>query len=379
MSDSQSDTLHESGIHNNDYIDYMENLVESIAQNIVVIDDQGRIVIWNSHMEMQFCPKEKAIGKSLKEIFPTFWEEFKGKVWGHILRENIIQKGESSELLRYPLNTTLKKIRYFDLKASPLRNRSQKKILGCIIVMEDVTHRIYLETQLLRHARTTSLANLGASIAHEVRNPLNSISLNIQLIREGLKIPESSSREEMLEIAEYVLEEIQRLNQIIHHFLKFSRPPEPYMKRQDLNETIRHVVQVIREEARQSRVEINLHLDDLPKLNLDRNQFSQALYNIAINAIQAMREQGGGILEFTTMNIKDYILLEIRDNGPGFQVDDPSELFDLFFSTKEEGTGLGLAIANQIIERHEGRIVAENNLDLGACFSIYLPLEPTAK
>ena len=319
-------------------------------------------------MESQFFKKKEVLDKPLQSIFPTFWEEFRGLVLGEILLDNVLRQGKSCELSRFPLYTASQKVRYFDLKASPLKSRDKKQIIGSIVVFHDVTDKIHLENRLLRHARTTSLANLGASVAHEIRNPLNSISLHIQLIKEGLEIPEESSIEELAEITGHVLNEIRRLNEIITYFLEFSRPPTPSMQPSDLNEVVEKVVKLISEDARLANVKIVTNQRELPYTNLDVHLFSQAIYNIVLNGIQAMREQGGGVLEITTIYNQEYILLEIRDNGPGIQSDDPSKLFDLFFTTKEGGTGLGLPIANQIVEQHEGRMVAENNLDRGGLF-----------
>lgn len=355
------------------YVDYIENIIQNLDQNIVVIDLKQNIVLWNPSMEKQFCAKRDALMRPLHKLLPRLWEEYRGKVWGDILIEKVMKCGETHELLRFPLKTNDKKMRYFDLKGTPLKN-SKDTIIGAILVMNDVTTKIYLENQLLRQARTMSLANLGASVAHEIRNPLNSISLNIQLIKDGVEHPEEYSQEEIIEILENVLAEIDRLNGIIRYFLEFSRPQAPRLTPEDPNISVKQALRLLAEEARQAHVKIVESFQQLPKISIDRNQFSQAVYNICLNAIHAMRNQGGGTLEVSTMAIKDYTVIEIKDNGPGIPSSVIDNLFDLFFTTKEEGSGLGLPIADQIIERHEGRIVAENNLDRGACFSIYLPV-----
>lgn len=367
--------MSQSFFHADSQSDYIENIIKSLAQNIVVLDVNQQVVVWNPHMEEQFLSEKEAIGKPLQSIFPRFWEEYRGKIWGEILENEVIGKGNTRELLRFPLRTRNNKIRYFDVKGTPLRN-NKGEIIGAILAMSDITDKIYLENQLFRNAKTTSLANLGASIAHEIRNPLNSISLNIQLIKDGLEHPQDYSREEMVDMLASVLAEIRNLDEIIRSFLGFSRPPVPKLLPKDPNLSVKQALCLLAEQARQARVKIIENLGNLPRALIDQNQLSQAVYNICLNAIQEMQAQKYGTLEVRTMANKDYILIEIKDDGPGLSHEAQEKLFDLFYTTKEEGTGLGLPIANQIVEKHEGRIVAENNLDRGACFSIYLPVAP---
>jgi PAS domain S-box-containing protein len=355
------------------YVEYVKDILESLGQPIVIIDIKQQVVFANSQTELLFGPIHEMIGNPVTKMFPAFAEEYRGKVLAYILTHEVLEMGETGEILGFPLATKDQKLRYFDVKANPLRDK-KKKVLGAILVMNEVTNRIQLENQLLRQARTSSLANLGASVAHEVRNPLNSISLNIQLIKEGIDGPHKFSREEAVEILNNAITEIKRLNDIIRYFLEFSRPPAPQMVAEDPNVSVRQALFLLTKEAQQSDVVVIENLGLLPRIPLDRNQLAQAIYNICLNAIQEMRKQGGGKLEVTTLANKDYILLEFRDNGSGIAPGINERLFELFYTTKEDGSGLGLAIANQIVETHEGRIVAENNIDRGACFSIYLPV-----
>ena len=352
--------------------EYLENILESLDQSIVVIDNQEKVVIWNSAMEELFFSKDDALGQRLSSLIPRFWEEYRGLIWGKIFVNEVLKQGCNRQSSRFPLQVKGKKIRYFDLKGTPLRT-VEGNILGAILVMNDITDNLFLENQLLRQARTTSLANLGASIAHEIRNPLNSISLNIQLFKEWLLEPEEASQEEMIETLDNVLGEIHRLDELIRYFLRFSRPPDPLLEPQDPNVSVQQAITLLEEQARKSDVEIISCYNKLPKVALDRNQLSQAIYNLSLNAIQALKEQGGGKLEILTQDNNDYVIIEIKDNGLGLASEEKDKLFDLFFTTKEDGSGLGLPIANEIVERHNGKIVAENNLDRGACFTIYLP------
>ncbi len=361
----------------------LEMIVESLEQGIIVADAQGKLFFWNEMIEKNFLPQKKEKQSSvektedtesytLQQIFPNFWEEFRQQIWGEILQKDVIENGTSRKFARFPIKTYDQKIRYFDLKGIPLSDCKNKN-WGIILTFNDVTENIFLENQLLRQAKTTSLANLGSSIAHEIRNPLNSISLNIQLIKEWLQTPQESSQEEIMTTLDNIIAEIRRLDDLIRHFLRFSRPPEPQFTWGNLNDVVKQSLRLLIEPAKKNKVEIVTTFQQLPQILMDSNQLSQAIYNICLNGIQALHEQGGGKLEVSTLNHNDFIIVEIKDNGLGLSQAAQANLFNLFFTTKQDGSGLGLPIANQIVERHDGRIVAENNLDCGACFTIYLP------
>jgi signal transduction histidine kinase len=287
--------------------------------------------------------------------------------------KDVLGRGRAVQQRRLPQPTREGSIRVYDLKAFPLQIEGVPRA-GAVIVRHDVTRRIRLEEQLVRHARTSSLARLGAAVAHEIRNPLNSISMNLQLIQEWVGEGEEIPREEVVETVEVVRDEIRRLDRIIKDFLQFSRPPAPRVRPEEPATVVDSTLRLIGEEARRSGVAVVREIDaNLPPVRMDRDQFSQALYNLVLNAIQEMPD--GGTLTVGIRRGKDFVQYTVRDTGPGLAPQEEKDrLFDLFFSTKEGGHGLGLAIANRIVERHGGRLVAENHPEGGAEFSIYLPL-----
>ncbi|MBI4617094.1 MAG: PAS domain-containing protein [Planctomycetes bacterium] len=361
-------------ISRGDYARAMESLVENIDLDIFVINQEGVIYIWNRSLEDAVCPRHEAIGRHFWEVFPGFTEEFQGKVWGDRVMVEVLEEGRVVEQSRYPQKTRDGQIRIYDLKAFPLA-LDEKRWGGAVVVRHDVTDRIQLEEQLVRTARTSSLAQLGASIAHEIRNPLNSISLNLQLITELVTGPGEVPRQELVETAKLVKSEIDRLNRIIKDFLQFARSPQTRARPESVPELLEYSSRLLGEEARRSGVRIVLEVDhDLPPVEIDRDQISQALYNLMLNSIQEM--PGGGTLVAGARRGRDFLSLYVRDTGPGIAAEEKDRLFDLFYSTKEGGTGLGLAIAHRIVEGHKGRIVAENHPEGGALFTIYLPLSP---
>ncbi len=352
-----------------DYIESLENVVDSIALDIFVINSAGVVIVWNRNMSRKWCDRQDAIGSLFWEAMPQFLGEYEGYQLGDSIMEGVIGGGRTIDLPRYPQRLRSGKLVVCDLKAYPLRGRGET-ILGAVVVMNDVTEQILLEQQLVRHARTTSLANLGANMAHEIRNPLNSIKLNIELMQEGLR-SEGPDLASLSETAEMVREEAVRLNELITQFLEFARPSEPKMARVSPVEAVEFALRLLAEDAKRKQIVIVRDLQELPKIDLDRQQLSQAVYNISLNAIQIM--DPGGKLTVRSRSRPDYLVIQVQDTGPGIAPESVDKLFDLFYSKREGGTGLGLPTANRIIETHGGRLVVENAQSGGALFSIYLP------
>lgn len=279
-------------------------------------------------------------------------------------------EGRSINVRRYKIKTRSGAEVPYDIRAYPLVGRGEK-ILGAVVVMSNVKDRVELEEQLILNARTTSLSNLGASLAHEIRNPLNSISLNVQLLKEQLQVPSSPDKETLVATINALLAEIGRLNLIVRDFLEFSKPLRMRSELVNPNEVIGGALELLKEEMRQKNISVVVDFGELPEILMDRNQITQVFHNIALNAVQAL--DSGGRLEITSRRRGDWVTIEFADNGPGIAENDLPKVFDLFFSTKKEGTGLGLAIASKIVESHHGHISVKSKLGEGAIFILSLP------
>ena len=222
--------------------------------------------------------------------------------------------------------------------------------------------KAYLELKLsyqrlMRLERLAAIGRLAAQITHEIRNPLNAIGLNLELIEEDLL--RSRLRGETLELVRSTLAEVERLSLITEEYLKFARLPPPRFERTDLNDLILGIVKFLEGELRAEGIGYELNLSSgLPFLSIDRNQFRQALLNLLRNAIEAARETDREVpkIAIATRRVEGGVLLEIFDNGPGISEDDLEYIFDPFFSTKRGGSGLGLPLTRQIIHGHGAKI-----------------------
>jgi signal transduction histidine kinase len=230
-----------------------------------------------------------------------------------------------------------------------------------------------LEEQLIRAGKLKALGELTAGIAHEIKNPLASIKGAAEAIAD--EIPEDSPRRKLVEIQS---KELDRLGQTLDRFLFFARPNGFMVSRIDLGELVMHVVDLVEPQARKNSVEI---VAEIKRNSLfidgDRDQLTQVLVNLVINASDAM-PNGGRVrlgIRSETVGSKEYRVIDVIDTGTGIPRESRERVFDPFYSTKKGGTGLGLSISANIVDGHGGFIkVGEGKDGKGTSFSIYLPV-----
>ncbi|NIO05394.1 MAG: GAF domain-containing protein [Proteobacteria bacterium] len=228
---------------------------------------------------------------------------------------------------------------------------------------------ILKDRHIMQSEKLASLGQLAAGIAHEIRNPLGIISGSAQTL---LKQSDPETRREM---AEYIVEESERINSMIVNFLNFARPKDPRLQSCDLVDLLSRTLQLIQPQARNRNVEIVSSIPDEPFLvTIDPGQIQQAIMNIALNALEAM-PQGGVCDVALSKNGKNRVMIRLSDTGPGVSKENLPRIFDPFFTTKDKGTGLGLSIAHTIIEKHGGTISVSARPEKGTTFVINLPYE----
>lgn len=221
-------------------------------------------------------------------------------------------------------------------------------------------------------AQYAEIAALAGGLAHEIRNPLSTINLNLELLAEDVEGAETPREHRMLQKIRAVQRECRHLEEILDEFLRFARLGEIDPVECDFNQVVREFIEFYQPEAAKAGVEISPHLaPDLPTVRLDRALFRQALLNLALNARQAMPK--GGLLELQTRWRDGHAELDLIDNGSGMDEHTLARIFDAFFSTKPGGSGLGLPTVRRIVEAHGGRIEVESAPGRGTRFTIALP------
>jgi signal transduction histidine kinase len=226
------------------------------------------------------------------------------------------------------------------------------------------------DDQLRRTERLVAMGRLAAHVTHEVRNPLNSIRLNAEMLTEDVAEHSPDARR----MLEAVVREVDHLTEITDQYLRLVRLPEPKLERVDLGALVRDVAEFLTPEMQRANVAFALKLDALPALPCDEGQLRQALFNLCRNAREAMPD--GGTIEITLQSGEaGFVRLSVCDQGAGIPPAEREKIFDLFYTTKQHGTGLGLALTQQIIVAHRGRIACHAAQDRGTCFEIELPCD----
>jgi len=226
---------------------------------------------------------------------------------------------------------------------------------------------------LIRAERIAAVGQIAAGVTHEIKNPLNSLAINTQMLMKDLtkKFGAGSSANKS---ASLIKHEINRINNILEEFVKYAKFPKPKFFNNDINQVIKEVTDLIYDNANESDVTIKLSLQDgIPTLKIDARQFKEIFLNLFQNAIMAMKN--GGTLKIKSQLENEKIIITISDTGEGITEENLDNIFTPFFSTKEGGLGLGLPIVQRIIESHGGVISCKSKVNEGTDFEIILPLE----
>lgn len=219
----------------------------------------------------------------------------------------------------------------------------------------------------------TEMARLVGGLAHEIKNPLSTIRLNMELLAEDFQPDESPRARRSLAKILIVQQECQRLQDLLDDFLKFAKSRELVLEPVDLNDLVRQVLEFYRPQASEANIELLPFLrSDLPSVLLDREAFRGALFNLILNAQQAMPD-GGQLMVATEFTARGVALILV-DTGSGMDEKTLSRIFEAFYSTKPGGSGLGLPTVRKIVEAHGGRIFVQSELGKGTRFTIELPV-----
>jgi PAS domain S-box-containing protein len=249
---------------------------------------------------------------------------------------------------------------------------NDRQVTQAFLFEEDVTERQQMQATLAQSEKLAAVGQLAAGVAHEINNPLTIILANAQLIQRSLP----AGDEELLDMAELIVQATERASQAVRDLLDFARRERYELSPTDLNETIHRTLGLIGHEL--GTRTISLQFDpamDLPNINASQDHLQGVWLNLLINAIDAI-EQGPGMISIKTINTGESIQVLITDDGVGIPPEEISRIFEPFYTTKEpgRGTGLGLAVCHQIVTRHGGQILVESQPGQGTTFTIVLPI-----
>lgn len=257
-----------------------------------------------------------------------------------------------------------------DLGVGPLTRPQDTRVL---LYVRDISEQKQMREQLIQAEKMTIMGRLAAGIAHEIRNPLSAIALNLQYL-----ILKTQQHTDLCDPLKDALEGTRRIETVIENTLNLARVTPPVLKDAHLNEIVHQVLGFIKLSVQQKDVQFVTRLaDGLPPVTLDAKQIQQVLLNVVQNAIDASPE--GMQVELATAACEDpamggVVELTVRDHGPGISDEHRKHLFEQFFTTKAGGTGLGLSISRQIMEKHRGEIRIDPAEGGGTCVRLVFPL-----
>jgi len=245
--------------------------------------------------------------------------------------------------------------------------------IAFLYVLHLIRKNRQLEQSRLAAERRSYVGLLASGLAHEIRNPLNAMNMNLQMLEEEMQPVPGFEGGEIQELVTSTKSEIKRLENLASNFLQYARPGPPRFESRDMNEVLQSVAMFLQADFRQRGVKLQTDLEPLlPTVDLDETQFKQAVINLLVNARQVVRE-AGVVRLISRAGSSGEIVVEVQDNGPGVPEDAREKIFEVFYSSRGGGTGLGLPIARQIVERHGGTIGLESVEGEGTTFWIRLP------
>lgn len=348
-----------------------ETILRNLKEAVIFTDTEGRIRIFNPVAEQYFKIEEKKVlGKRFDRVIP----------YKNIRKQFVMvyEKQEAHydiELAVYPTEGSGSKEKMRLLRCSFYPICDPKEIfLGCLATFADITEKGLLSREISKSKDLSTIGMLARWMAHEIRNPLSSLNINIELLREELKEDaQFSKKEEIQSLLNFISYETLRLENNLKDFLDFNRLPPLKFEWVELNEMLESIVRLLRPDAQIKNARIETHFQkNLPMVKVDVSQINLAVSNLIINSIQAVSEKGE--IHLYTRASKKNVFIVVQDNGVGIAKEHLPKIFDFMFSTKPSGSGLGLSIAKKIVSDHQGEISVRSELNKGSTFRIRLPL-----
>lgn len=335
-------------------------ILSNIRTGVCVMNDMGVVEYSNEALNL-VLKQEDLLNKRWLELIPEM-----GASWKEIREELELRSFERYEITR---KGTGDERQYLEFILAPLLNeKGQRK--GWLCLVEDRTETKALEAQMRTQEKLAAVGQLAAGMAHEIRNPLASISGSLQMILGDAHVRDEQEQRLM----KIILREVDRLNDLINEFMDYVRPTPMLTEQVDVNSLIREILELMKFNPNVSKeVVCETKLDSAASVIGNSQKLKQALLNIIVNAFQAIEKAQHPRIEILTKDEGNKVIVLIKDNGVGISEENISRIFEPFHTTKPKGTGLGLAITYKIFEAHKAKVFVDSELGKGTQFLIELP------
>ena len=348
--------------------DYNENIIRSMRVGMLIVNEAMRIEKVNTAFLEIFTLREAQL------LHAPLWE-----LSLDIIDEELVNKvqdildGRSEE---FTTITRAKRNRVYEVKLSPMdghdgQNTEERKNLGCILVVEDISRKIEFEEKIFQAEKLSSISMLSAGVAHEINNPLGSIMTNVQNL-----LDEEEDEERSISL-KWIEQETRRIARIVRELLDFSSSNLGRTQQSDVNTVIEETVSLIGYSLKKTQdIRIRKEFDfDIPRARISQDELKQIVINLVKNSIHALDGSGEILLRTSYKADDDRVEVSIRDSGKGIREEDVPRIFDPFYTTKDngEGTGLGLSVVYGIINKYKGTIAVNSKEGEGTQICLAIP------
>lgn len=360
---------------------FNRNIVQSLDSGLLTIDLEGKINFLNRTAEKILRRREEELlNQFIYDLFPKMNEVMK-----EVGKKSFQDPPEYQRYETTLIDEKGRKI-YLGFSISPLTD-PDGQVIGHTLIFQDITRFKEMEEQMKRFDRMAAIGSLAAGLAHEIRNPLASLSGSIQMLKSELSLDESQSH-----LMEIILRESERLNALITDFLLFAHPPQTRLQPVEIDRILEETLELFSHSpsCHEGIRLIQTSSGQVGEVTVDPDQIRQVLWNLLINASQSLSNGGeirvhlekgnpslwrGALPFFSSNESKPWIRISVEDTGIGIPPEEKEKIFEPFYTTKEDGTGLGLAIVHKIVENHKGMIKVESEVGKGSTFTVFLPAE----
>jgi len=356
---------------------FNRDIVQSLDSGLLTIDSHGEITSFNKTAQKILGLNSKEMEQGhIQRLFPDIDEAL------FSMAENS-PKANTYERYETTFVDKTGKTLFLGFSISPLRDNNDQ-VTGKTFIFQDITKFKEMEDQIKRSDRMATIGEFAAGIAHEIRNPLTSLSGSIQVLKEELELKGANRH-----LMDIILRESERLNNLITDFLLFAQPPRINKEKLDIGQVIDETLQLFENSPGHNRaIKIVKELKRKIVLLGEPHQLKQLFWNLFINAAQIMPNGGELRVNLETVNADrtsnrlkgakkgetiPFAKISVSDTGDGIKPGEKEKIFEPFFTTKEGGTGLGLAIVHRIVENHDGFISVNSQRNKGTTFDIFLP------